>query len=50
MDLKSLTSLVEIIDAGNLSDAAQRLKVSRAVDADAELTHVPIDPPQIGPI
>jgi len=30
MDLKSLTLLVEIIDAGNLSEAARRLKVSRA--------------------
>ncbi|WP_166366479.1 LysR family transcriptional regulator [Pseudomonas akapageensis] len=30
MDLKLLTLLVEIIDAGNLSEAARRLKVSRA--------------------
>jgi DNA-binding transcriptional LysR family regulator len=30
MDLQSLTLLVEIIDAGNLSEAARRLKMSRA--------------------
>lgn len=30
MDLQSLTLLVEILDAGNLSEAARRLKMSRA--------------------
>lgn len=30
MDLSSLTLLVEILDAGNLSEAARRLKMSRA--------------------
>ncbi|WP_144637008.1 LysR family transcriptional regulator [Bordetella genomosp. 13] len=30
MDLKSLTLLVEILDAGNLSEAARRLKMTRA--------------------
>lgn len=30
MDLNALTLLVEILDAGNLSKAAQRLKMSRA--------------------
>ena len=30
MDLQSLTLLVEILDAGNLSAAARRLKMSRA--------------------
>lgn len=30
MDLNSLTLLVEILDAGNLSEAARRLKMSRA--------------------
>jgi len=30
MDIKSLTLLVEILDAGNLSEAARRLKMTRA--------------------
>ena len=30
MDTKSLTLLVEILDAGNLSEAARRLKMTRA--------------------
>ncbi len=30
MDLNALTLLVDILDAGNLSKAAQRLKMSRA--------------------
>ena len=30
MDLNSLSLLVEILDAGNLSAAARRLKMSRA--------------------
>jgi DNA-binding transcriptional LysR family regulator len=30
MDISGLTLLVEIIDAGNLSEAARRLKMSRA--------------------
>ena len=30
MDLQSLTLLVEIIDSGNLSQAARKLKMTRA--------------------
>ena len=30
MDTKALTLLVEIVDAGNLSEAARRLKMTRA--------------------
>ena len=30
MDVNSLTLLVDILDAGNLSEAARRLKMSRA--------------------
>lgn len=30
MDLTALTLLVEILEAGNLSEAARRLKMSRA--------------------
>jgi DNA-binding transcriptional LysR family regulator len=30
MDLKSLTLFLEILDAGNLSEAARRLKMTRA--------------------
>ena len=33
MDTKSLTLLVEILDAGNLSEAARRLKMTRAMSA-----------------
>jgi DNA-binding transcriptional LysR family regulator len=30
MDVNALTLLVEILDAGNLSEAARRLKMTRA--------------------